>query len=57
MTTVALVGTLDTKGGECSWLAQRLKENGVDTILVDSGSFSTSPLADFSSDPDSRVVG
>ena len=57
MTTVALVGTLDTKGEECSWLAQRLKENGVDTILVDSGSFSTSPAADFSSDEVIKAAG
>ena len=57
MTTVALVGTLDTKGEECSWIAQLLKADGVDAILVDSGSFSTSPLADVSSDEVIKAAG
>ncbi len=37
MTTVVLVGTLDTKGKEYDFLRQRLREQGVDVILVDAG--------------------
>ncbi|NCD16863.1 MAG: UPF0261 family protein [Actinobacteria bacterium] len=50
MTTVALLGTLDTKGEEYSWLKDRLEDLGVQVLSVDVGSFSASPLADVSSD-------
>ena len=50
MTTVALLGTLDTKGEEYSWLKDRLRELGVEVLAIDAGSFSTSPLADVPSD-------
>jgi hypothetical protein len=46
MAVVALVGTLDTKGAEYTWLAERLAELGTQCLLVDAGSFSTSDLAD-----------
>ena len=35
--TVVLVGTLDTKGTEYAFLRDRLREAGVDTLLVDVG--------------------
>src|SRR4051812_24392679 len=35
--TVVLVGTLDTKGEEYSFLRDRLRQAGVDTLLVDVG--------------------
>jgi uncharacterized protein (UPF0261 family) len=35
--TVALVGTLDTKGAEYQWMADRLAELGVDVLIVDAG--------------------
>jgi uncharacterized protein (UPF0261 family) len=35
--TVALVGTLDTKGAEYQWVADRLREHGVDVVVVDTG--------------------
>jgi len=35
--TVALVGTLDTKGAEYQWVADRLHEHGVDVVVVDTG--------------------
>jgi uncharacterized protein (UPF0261 family) len=35
--TVALVGTLDTKGAEYQWVADRLYEHGVDVVVVDTG--------------------
>ena len=37
MATVVLVGTLDTKGEEYAYLADRLREHGVDVVLVDAG--------------------
>lgn len=50
MATVVLLGTLDTKGVEYGWLRNRLVELGLDVLTVDVGSFSTSPLADVTSD-------
>ena len=37
MPTVVLVGTLDTKGREYAFLRDRIREHGVDVILVDAG--------------------
>jgi len=37
MPTVVLVGTLDTKGLEYAYLADRLRGHGVDVVLVDAG--------------------
>ena len=37
MPTVALLGTLDTKGHEYAFLRDRLREHGVDVLLVDVG--------------------
>ena len=37
MPTVVLVGTLDTKGQEYAYLADRIREQGVDVVLVDAG--------------------
>ena len=37
MATVVLVGTLDTKGQEYAFLRDRLREHGVDVLLVDCG--------------------
>jgi uncharacterized protein (UPF0261 family) len=34
---VALVGTLDTKGAEYRWVADRLREHGVEVVVVDTG--------------------
>lgn len=35
--TVALIGTLDTKGAEYQWMADRLAEAGVSVVVVDTG--------------------
>lgn len=35
--TVALVGTLDTKGAEYQWIADRLRALGVHVHVVDAG--------------------
>jgi uncharacterized protein (UPF0261 family) len=37
MTAVVLIGTLDTKGAECAFLRDRLRDGGVDVIVVDCG--------------------
>ena len=37
MPTVVLLGTLDTKGHEYAYLRDRLREHGVDVLLVDAG--------------------
>ncbi len=39
MPTVVLLGTLDTKGYEYAYLRDRLREHGVDVLLVDAGVF------------------
>jgi uncharacterized protein (UPF0261 family) len=39
MAKVVLLGTLDTKGAEYAYLRERLQEQGVDTLLVDTGVF------------------
>jgi len=39
MATVVLLGTLDTKGHEYAYLRERLREQGVDVLLVDAGVF------------------
>ncbi len=50
MATVALLGTLDTKAEEYAWLLDRLHGLGMATLAIDTGSFSTSELAEISSD-------
>lgn len=37
MATVVLAGTLDTKGREYAYVRERLREHGVDVILIDAG--------------------
>ncbi len=37
MATVVLIGTLDTKGVEYAYFRDRVREQGLDTILVDAG--------------------
>ena len=44
MPTVVLLGTLDTKGAEYAFLRDRLREHGVDVIVVDAGIFEPAGL-------------
>ncbi|MBO0805658.1 MAG: Tm-1-like ATP-binding domain-containing protein, partial [Nocardiopsaceae bacterium] len=37
MATVALVGTLDTKGADFAFLAGRLRAAGAEVVVVDAG--------------------
>jgi len=48
MATVVLLGTLDTKGHEYGYLRDRLREQGVDVIVVDAGVFEPQIEADIS---------
>lgn len=45
MTTVALIGTLDTKGEEYRWLAAGLEREGVRALTIDVGPLSDAPAA------------
>lgn len=57
MARVALIGTFDTKADDYAWLAARLDEAEVETLLIDVGSFSTSELADITSDQVIEAAG
>ena len=48
MPTVVLLGTLDTKGQEYAYLRDRIRAHGVETILVDVGTFEPQIAADIS---------
>jgi uncharacterized protein (UPF0261 family) len=58
MATVVLVGTLDTKGVEYDYLRSRLREQGVDVVLIDAGVLGE-PLAepDIGREEVARAVG
>jgi uncharacterized protein (UPF0261 family) len=57
MTTVALLGTLDTKGDDYAWLAEKLHALGTDVLVIDTGSFSKSPMATVDSDAVIKAAG
>ncbi|MFE7569401.1 Tm-1-like ATP-binding domain-containing protein [Streptomyces sp. NPDC057539] len=42
MATVALIGTLDTKGEEYAWIAERVRSHGASIVTIDVGVFSGS---------------
>jgi uncharacterized protein (UPF0261 family) len=44
VTTVVLLGTLDTRGAEYAFLAERLRSHGVDIVLVDAGVLGTATI-------------
>jgi uncharacterized protein (UPF0261 family) len=48
MPTVVVLGTLDTKGAELAYLRDRVREHGVDALLVDAGVFEPQVEADVS---------
>src|SRR5262245_21256180 len=58
MATVVAIGTLDTKGAEYAFLLDRLREAGVDVILVDAGVLGEPTTeADVSRDEVARAAG
>jgi uncharacterized protein (UPF0261 family) len=57
MATVVLVGTLDTKGLEYEYLRERVREQGVDVILVDAGVYEPQVEADVSHEEVAAAAG
>ncbi|WP_433476932.1 Tm-1-like ATP-binding domain-containing protein [Spirillospora sp. CA-142024] len=57
MATVVLLGTLDTKGAEYTWLRERVRELGCDTVLVDGGTGPSDVDADVSAEDVARAGG
>ena len=57
MATVVLLGTLDTKGKEYDYLRARVREQGVDVVLVDAGVFEPLAEADVSQDEVAAAAG
>src|SRR3954451_14027326 len=57
MATVVLLGTLDTKGREYDYLRARLREHGVDVVLVDVGVFEPLAEADVANGEVARAGG
>jgi uncharacterized protein (UPF0261 family) len=57
MATVVLLGTLDTKGVEYGYLRDRLREQGVEVLLVDAGVFDPQIAADVSQDEVAAAAG
>lgn len=39
MPTVAVIGTLDTKGAEVAFLAEQIRDHGCNTLMIDTGIF------------------
>lgn len=58
MATVALVGTLDTKGQEYAFVKECIKETGVDVIVIDTGILGEPPFKpEISAEMVVRVTG
>jgi hypothetical protein len=57
VTTVVLVGTLDTKGREYLWLRDRLGELGAEVVLVDAGTGEPQAPADVTNHDVARAAG
>ena len=57
MATVVLLGTLDTKGAEYGYLRDRLREQGVDVLVVDAGVFEPQIDADLTHDEVAAAAG
>ena len=57
MATVVLLGTLDTKGTEYTFLRDQVRAAGCDAILVDAGVMGFGPLADIGADAVAAAAG
>lgn len=57
MATVVLLGTLDTKGHEYAYLRERLREQGVEVVLVDAGVFEPQVEPDVSREQVAAAAG
>ncbi len=57
MPTVVLAGTLDTKGHEYAFLRDRVREHGVDVLLIDVGVYAPQIDPDISREEVARAAG
>lgn len=57
MPTIALLGTMDTKGTEYGWVKQRLQELGCSSVLIDCGIFDPALIPDIDADTVARAAG
>src|SRR5690625_2508194 len=57
MVTVALVGTLDTKNEEYTWLRRELAGLEIETMLIDVGTFSDAGISDVTSAEVAEAAG
>jgi len=57
LATVVLLGTLDTKGAEYAFLRDRVREHGVDVLLVDAGIHEPLVEPDIGRDEVARAAG
>ena len=57
MPTVVLAGTLDTKGHEYAFLRDRVREHGVDVLLVDVGVYAPQVEPDISRQEVAKAAG
>jgi uncharacterized protein (UPF0261 family) len=57
MATVVLLGTLDTKGHEYAYLRDRLREQGVEVVVIDAGVFEPQIEADVSREEVAAAAG
>lgn len=58
MRTVAVVGTLDTKGAEIAFLAEQIRARGCDTLMIDTGIFEPPAIEpDIARDTVARAAG
>ena len=58
MPTIAVLGTLDTKGVEVRFLAEQIRASGCDTLVVDFGVFAPAELEpDVSRESIARAAG
>ena len=58
MLTVAVIGTLDTKGTEVAFLAEQIRARGCDTLMIDTGIFEPPEIEpDIARDTVARAAG
>ena len=58
MLTVAVIGTLDTKGTEVAFLAEQIRARGCDTLVIDTGIFEAPAIEpDITRDTVARAAG
>ena len=57
MKTIAVIGTLDTKGKESKYLKEQIEEQGLNTLCIHSGIFDPQFLPEISNDRVAAAAG